>query len=319
MTRSDHPIESAHSIAGSLLPACGSSESLVRDADMAIVVAAKRATTPRREKIERAHVPTGDVTVRKSVTRSMAPGDDRLCGRQTRRPRPPHLSVPARTGLAISTGIDLPQHQTVSTASMAVMPASTSDFLAMLQAVVEKSPGMRPFMCDGNPLTCAVAIVGVDPGTTTPFWRHWSDAMGMDRASWLHADRTMRKGPSDPSRSVLEHLLARLANRVVELNAIARHGKVAPDPGQDHQTTDVLQYMLEAVRPSIVVCIGATALRVVQGMSQPWTPRIIQTREIIDWDIAYQRVLAGQVNAASFPRADLRRSDGTARICATAI
>lgn len=30
----------------------------------------------------------------------------------------------------------------------------------------------RPFVCYGSPIGCAVAEIGINPGTSTPFWPH---------------------------------------------------------------------------------------------------------------------------------------------------
>ena len=41
---------------------------------------------------------------------------------------------------------------------------------------------LRPFVCDGSPLTCRVFIVGINPATsmTTDFWQFWRAGTGFD-------------------------------------------------------------------------------------------------------------------------------------------
>ncbi len=76
MTHADYRIESAHSIAGPLLPDSGHSMYLVSDGSVAVVIAAKCVTVPGGEEIRVVHIPTGEVIFRKSITPSRSLGDD---------------------------------------------------------------------------------------------------------------------------------------------------------------------------------------------------------------------------------------------------
>lgn len=171
-----------------------------------------------------------------------------------------------------------------------------ADLLPMLQAFVESAPGMRPFLCDGNPLTCTVAIIGVDPGATTPFWPHWSDEKGMDRRSWTQADRTLHPQAIDGVHARLERFLPQIAQRVIELNVPATRINGDAQPGDDYRAIDILQFILDVVKPHTVICVGAAALRVVHSMALSGTPTIFATREFIRWDIEYEHALADEVN-----------------------
>lgn len=173
---------------------------------------------------------------------------------------------------------------------------SMGDFLTMLRAAVEKAPGMRPFLRDGNPLTCTVTVVGVHPVAAMPFWHHWSDAGGMDRTSWIDADREMNRGAIGSSRVMLERFLPQISQRVIELNAPATQMSGGADVSEDYRTVDVLQFILGLVKPLIVICVGAAALRAIQCLVLPWTPAIIEAREVMDWDIEYEHALADEVN-----------------------
>jgi hypothetical protein len=66
---------------------------------------------------------------------------------------------------------------------------------------------MRPLLCDGNPLTYTVALIGANPGTTTSFWTYWSDEEGMDRRSWIDAYKLQHGGKFNRSRAAIERFV----------------------------------------------------------------------------------------------------------------
>lgn len=170
------------------------------------------------------------------------------------------------------------------------------DFLLMLQAVVEKAPAIRPFLCDGNPLTCTVAIVCADAGARPSFRPYWSDEKGMDRRSWMHADRALHTETIDGAQARLERFLPQISQRVIELTAPAKRINAGVDASEDYRVVDILQFILGVVAPRTVICVGAAAQRVVHSMDLSGSPAIIATREFIDWDTDYEHALAEEVN-----------------------
>lgn len=215
----------------------------------------------------------------------------------TFRPSTNRLSASSWTGLNLSARIDLPQAQNCPSAAAPLIPLPMADFLPMLQAFVERAPGMCPFQCDGDPLTCTVAIVGVDdPGATTSFWPFWSAEKGMDRRSWARAERALQTGAIDGVQARLERFLPQIAQRVIELNVPATQIHGEAQPGEDYRAVDILQFILDVVKPHTVICVGSAALRVVHSVALSGTPTILATREFIDWDIDYECALAEEVN-----------------------
>jgi hypothetical protein len=196
----------------------------------------------------------------------------------------------------MSPQIDLPEPQPCSCATGPLTPASMADLLPMLQAFVERAPGMRPFLCDGNPLTCTVAIIGGDFGDAPSFWPHWCDEKGMNRRSWTQADRALHPGAIDGVQARLERFLPQIAQRVIELNVPATQINGDAQPSEDYRAIDILQFILGVVKPHTVICVGAAALRVVHSMALSGTPTIFATREFIHWDIDYEHALADEVN-----------------------
>jgi hypothetical protein len=62
------------------------------------------------------------------------------------------------------------------------------------------------------------------------------------------------------------------------------------------RTTDVLSFVLGAVRPKVVICAGADAAKAVQYMTLPWHPRVLNVRHFIYWGKESERRLAAKVN-----------------------
>ena len=120
----------------------------------------------------------------------------------------------------------------------------------------------------------------------------------MDRASWLNAYRALHGAALARSQSTMAHFLPQVTSRVIELTAHAMHDIGAMELGEHYRTADVLQFMLGAVKPSIIVCIGAYAFQVVQSIALPWIPATLKARELVDWDVTYEGCLAGRINGA---------------------
>lgn len=76
MTAANYRIESANPMAGPLLPVSGSTEYLVFDVGMAVVMASKTMTIPFGQEIRVVHVPTGEIVFRKSAASMTAFSED---------------------------------------------------------------------------------------------------------------------------------------------------------------------------------------------------------------------------------------------------
>lgn len=172
-----------------------------------------------------------------------------------------------------------------------------AEFSSALRALVADAPEMRPFLCMGNPLTCNVAVVGINPAATTPFWPFWIEDIGLDRASWISEYRALHNGNLSRSRAALERFVPQVNSRVIELNAHAKQSKRLSDLKGEHRTTGVLEFMLRAVQPSIILCAGTSALKAVRSLSLPWVPTMVEARHFIYWGREYERELAETVNS----------------------
>jgi hypothetical protein len=174
-----------------------------------------------------------------------------------------------------------------------------SEFSKTLRVLTAGATDIRPLLCAGNPLTCSVAIVGINPAAKTPFWPYWSEKTGMDRGSWLQEYKALHDGKVSRSRAALERFIPQVtAGRVIELNAHAKQSRRLVDLPSAHRTTDVLEFVLSKVRPTLILCAGVSAFDSVQrlSLSLTWKPNIVEARHFIYWGVKYESELAGKLN-----------------------
>jgi len=169
-------------------------------------------------------------------------------------------------------------------------------FSANLRKLVGDAKTMRPLLCEGNPLTCKVALIGANPGTTTSFWKFWSDQRGMDRQGWIEAYKLEHGGKFNRSRAAIERFVPLVAARVVELNAHEAYSKRMAALPIPLRTTEVLAFALGAVRPKVIICAGVNASKAVRDMTLPWHPKVLNERHFIYWGKESERQLAAKVN-----------------------
>lgn len=171
-----------------------------------------------------------------------------------------------------------------------------SEFSTEVRRLVGDAVGLRPFLCDGDPYGCTVAVVGANPGTTTPFWPFWSDERGLDKAGWLRSYREQHDGKYGRSRAAIERLLPQVNAKVIELNAHAKQSDRLAQLGREHRTTDVLGFVMATVKPVVSVCAGADAYRAVSALSVDWPMEVIEVKHFIYWGRDMERELAARVN-----------------------
>jgi hypothetical protein len=168
-----------------------------------------------------------------------------------------------------------------------------------LRRLIGANEGVRPFVCNGDPLTCQVAIVGANPGTTTSFWPHWSDERGMSKEAFLEEYRRLHGGKYNRSRAAIERFVPLVKARVIELNA---HGKQSPrlkELAAAHRETSVLEFMLHAVRPRVVFCAGADAMKAVKAVKAEkvgWQMKINAAKHFIYWGREREKRMAQEIN-----------------------
>ncbi len=114
----------------------------------------------------------------------------------------------------------------------------------------------RPFLCDGSPLDCSVAQVGINPGTDTPFWEYWSASTGLDKTQWL-ADYVHRHGKLGPTRDRIELFNEAIApSRCIELNLYPYYSKSLADLSRDRRDNRMFRYLLSLIKPRVIIVHG---------------------------------------------------------------
>jgi hypothetical protein len=125
-----------------------------------------------------------------------------------------------------------------------------------IRELTGEHPESRPFVCAGSPFGCAVAQIGINPGTPTPFWPHWSVEKGFDKPSWLK-DYLQRHGKLGPTRRNIDVFSEALRpNRCIELNLYDRFSPRLSGLAKELRRTDVLDFVLECVRPRLILVHG---------------------------------------------------------------
>lgn len=131
-----------------------------------------------------------------------------------------------------------------------------------IRKLSREHPESRPFICDGSPIGCTVAIVGINPATDTPFWPFWSHISGFDRAAWLAEYRRRHLGKRTPTRDRIEELIQRLLPlRVMELNLYHMPSRSERELPNSSRSTELFDFMLDAAKPSMLVVHGASPRR----------------------------------------------------------
>ncbi|SFC23867.1 hypothetical protein SAMN05216344_1128 [Polaromonas sp. OV174] len=172
-----------------------------------------------------------------------------------------------------------------------------AELSAQLRLLLDETQEAHPLLCEGSPFDCNVAIVGINPATTTQFWPYWTDSLGMDRTAWIDAYKTKHR-KFNRSRAALERFIPQIKANVVEVNAYARQSRRFADLQRQHRTSSAMEFLLSAIRPRVIVYAGAAALNAGERLTPAWHPVVIPARHFIYWGKQYESELAVLVNHA---------------------
>lgn len=135
--------------------------------------------------------------------------------------------------------------------------ASTAQFDQDIRRLAGTMDHSRPFICDGQPFGCDVALVGINPATDTPFWPHWHPESGFDRKAWIQDYRRRHTGKRTPTRDRIEHLVKAVAPlRLVELNLYHSPSRSASELSNDKRNTELFEYLLQTLQPRALIVHG---------------------------------------------------------------
>jgi hypothetical protein len=130
-----------------------------------------------------------------------------------------------------------------------------AEFRTKLQTLMDE-PGLRPFVCDGSPLTCRAFIVGFNPATSMDrsFWDYWSNDEGFAKAAFMR-DYLAKRGLTQPKgvRARIERIVAQAPRGTfLETNICSKPTRTAAELAKQDRQTAVFRFLLEAVRPELV-------------------------------------------------------------------
>lgn len=142
-----------------------------------------------------------------------------------------------------------------------------------LRAVIGEGVGLRPFVCEGSPLECEIFIVGLNAATelSGSFWDFWQPDVGFNRVAWfenykaereskLLAEGKTRRVVVSPTRRAIEEIVyAASPVKCLETNLYAVPTARAKELSPEQGDTRVFDFLLEAVKPQIVLLHGDDA------------------------------------------------------------
>jgi len=121
-----------------------------------------------------------------------------------------------------------------------------------------------PFTCHGSPFDCPVFLVGLNPATDTPFRPFWDPSYGFDKYGWLdECRRRSSDGGLSPTRQKLEWIgegAEEYGIRCLETNVYTPATPRFRDLTADNRTTDVFNFLLDALQPRVIFVHGDDAI-----------------------------------------------------------
>ncbi|WP_445656554.1 hypothetical protein [Achromobacter sp. NCFB-sbj8-Ac1-l] len=147
-------------------------------------------------------------------------------------------------------------------------------FETELSSLIGRPTDLRPFVCNGSPLSCEVFIVGLNPASPmrNGFWSFWHASYGFDKQKWLNEyiyersirplkpGRTRRNKISN-SRRVIEWINCALGPaKALETNLYSAPSEEFNDLHQHKRITAPFDFLLDRIRPKIVIAHGDDAI-----------------------------------------------------------
>jgi hypothetical protein len=135
---------------------------------------------------------------------------------------------------------------------------TSAEFNRRLQELIDFDAD-RPFMCAGDPLIAELFIVGLNPGTPTPFQPYW-DGKVFDKAGWLE-DYRGRHGNLKKTRRLLERLITQLDGvAYLETNLYPYPTSEFKQVPVERAKTDVVDFLVATIRPRVMFVMGDSTI-----------------------------------------------------------
>lgn len=146
-------------------------------------------------------------------------------------------------------------------------------FEAKLKHLIGERADVRPFVCNGSPLTCKAFIIGFNPATEMAinFWDFWRSGFGFERDAWfaeykaerqrrpLSAGKQSRPAVSN-SRRVIEWIIQEAAPvSILETNLFALPTERARYLEAKDKNMSPFDLLMEWIKPEVIVVHGNEA------------------------------------------------------------
>lgn len=157
---------------------------------------------------------------------------------------------------------------------------------AEIRRLTGECPVSRPFLCDGSPLGCDVALVGINPATDTPFWPYWSAPSGFDRAGWIGDYRCRHAGRRTPTRDRIELLVNAIKPfRLLELNLFQYPSRSERELERSRRDARLFEYLLQATLPRLLIAHGLSTKQ--------------HLEKLLNCKLAYDQIMQCSFNGAT--------------------
>ncbi|WP_292188996.1 hypothetical protein [Mesorhizobium sp.] len=155
---------------------------------------------------------------------------------------------------------------------------SLDEFERELVALIRRPTDLRPFVCEGSPLTCEVFLVGFNPATEmrTDFWEFWRPGYGYDKVAWfqryleeraakpLKPGKTRRQRISATRRNIECFVEGAAGAQVLETNIYAKASDDMKSLDLASREIAPFRFLLETVRPKAMVVHGKPAVEAIR-------------------------------------------------------
>lgn len=152
-----------------------------------------------------------------------------------------------------------------------------------LASLVGRPTDLRPFVCDGSPLDCAVFLVGLNPATSldADFWEFWQTDRGFDKASWFRqylaerAAKPLKEGKKfrpaiSPTRRNIEAFVEGAGDvRVLETNIYSKASDDLKSLDLASREIAPFRFLVDAIRPKVIVVHGNPAVEALAKFTVP--------------------------------------------------
>jgi len=153
---------------------------------------------------------------------------------------------------------------------------SLIEFDVKLKSLLKDIENPRPLVCDGNPLSCEIFIVGFNAATEmkAPFWDFWSTKNGFDKNKWFEtyvkerAEKPLKPGKTrrnkvSNTRQRIEWILETLPNQIscLETNIYMSATTEASELNASLKDASTFNFLIREIEPKLVLVHGLDAIK----------------------------------------------------------